>query len=220
MAAPAYGYAVNPREELIPMLPGDLTSLLDVGCGRGGFGASVRRRCPGARLVGVEPDPTAATEARKHFDHVHEGGYPHAVPEGEQFDVVTFVDVLEHLADPWSALRDAGPHLNPGGVIVASIPNVRYWFVVADLALRGRWTYRDSGVLDRTHLRFFTRSSIEDLFTESGFVIDDMRGINRYRPRAVTRRVLARFMGDLRYPQFAVRARIDDRRVGSAPVQP
>jgi SAM-dependent methyltransferase len=84
------------------------------------------------------------------------------------FDCIVCADVIEHLRDPLAALRKLSLVLGEKGVIIASIPNVRYWGVISMLA-EGGWTYADSGILDRTHLRFFTRREIETLFTEAGF---------------------------------------------------
>ena len=198
----SYAYTLNPRRELVSFLPSTTTSVLDVGCGRGGFAASVRERFPDARLVGVEPVAEAAQLASEHFDEVHVGELA-SVPVGERFDVVAFVDVLEHVVDPWSVLELAAGRLTPSGVIVSSIPNVRNWFVVADLALRGNWTYRTSGILDRTHLRFFTRSSIDAMYRDCGYEVLRMEGINEYRGSNALRRWALRLCGDLRFAQFA-----------------
>jgi SAM-dependent methyltransferase len=81
--------------------------------------------------------------------------------------VVVFADVLEHLVDPWRVLREAAGLLTEGGCVVASIPNVQNWDVVWRLA-RGRWDYRERGILDVGHLRFFTLRSIRGLFEQGG----------------------------------------------------
>ena len=148
-------------------------SVLDVGCLAGGFGQLLKARRPSIEVWGIEADPGAAGIARSRLDHVIEGRYPDVVPM-RRFDCVVFNDVLEHLADPWAAVERATLLLSPGGVVVASIPNVRYYAVSWSLLTRGKWEYGDGGVLDRTHLRFFTRQTIEELFQPSGY---ELRGV-------------------------------------------
>jgi hypothetical protein len=94
---------------------------------------------------------------------------------------VIFNDVLEHLVDPWEALESTRDLLDRDGCVVASIPNVRHVAVIQPLVLRGTWNYTDSGILDRNHLRFFTRSTIVELFVTTGFVV------NRLDPIRVAR---------------------------------
>lgn len=122
-------------------------------------------------MIGIEIDPTTAADAAARLDEVIVGRYPDDLPVDARFDCIVFNDVLEHMADPWSALEATVVHLHPGGTVVASIPNVRNVEVVYPLVTRGTWRYHDQGLLDRTHLRFFTKSSMRDLFEDSGFVV-------------------------------------------------
>ncbi len=139
------------------------------------------------------------------YDLVVEGSYPEDMPEDVKVDCIVFNDVLEHTVDPWSVLRETKRHLNVGGCVVASIPNVRYLPVLIDLIFRSRWEYVDEGVLDRTHLRFFTRSTIEEMFASSGLKIARLEPINPFRRRGGA--LLKGVLGDTRYLQFAVLAR-------------
>ena len=168
------------RPEMLPFIPEGITSLLDVGCASGAFGAMLKAH-RSIRVTGIEPHQESALAARARLDHVVHGGAEAAAQElaGQHFDCITFNDVLEHLVDPWETLRQVRPLLRPGGVIVASIPNVRHLSVSRDYLFNGRWEYQAAGVLDRTHLRFFTRSSMRDLFTTSGFEVLQQQGINR-----------------------------------------
>ncbi len=192
-------------------VPADARVILDVGCGDGAFAAGLRqeRQRDGCELEiwGLEMDPQAAAQATERLDHVLAGSAEDRATElpGGHFDCIVFNDVLEHLAWPEQLLRALRPALAPGGVVVASIPNVRYFFNVWDLAVRGDWEYHDEGIRDRTHLRFFTRSSIHGLFARAGYRVRRQVGINptgSWRFRLVNALTLGR-LSDMRYLQFA-----------------
>jgi SAM-dependent methyltransferase len=166
-----YPYPDAPRSEVIPFLPLKARRFLDIGCGFGGFGSAIKAIRPNVYVCGVEPSEEAAAVAASRLDHVFVGDFPDDVPR-ERFDCLVFNDVLEHLVDPWSALRESHQFLEPNGRIVASIPNVRYLPVVMEIVLKGDFRYRDEGVLDRTHVRFFTKKSMVRMFDETGFVVE------------------------------------------------
>jgi len=123
--------------------------------------------------------------------------------------VIVFNDSLEHLIDPFLFLEKIKHKLKPGGSVVISIPNVRHFRNLYQLIFKKQWRYVDSGILDRTHLRFFTCESIRDMFEEAGFSIVQRKGIHGTRKRKV--RILALlsfcFLSDIRFLQFAVVAR-------------
>lgn len=171
-------YHDSSRPEVLEFIPPDARRLLDVGCWRGAFGAAVKRAHPDCRVTGIELDPESASIAQSRLDRVWRGEYPAVVPRGERFDVVTFLDVLEHLVDPWAALRAASDLLEPGGVVIAVIPNIRHLAVTARLVVRGRWDYQDSGLLDRTHLRFFTKQTMLDLFRGRSYEVQHIQALN------------------------------------------
>jgi 2-polyprenyl-3-methyl-5-hydroxy-6-metoxy-1,4-benzoquinol methylase len=210
-------YGFDLRREVAPFVPRDARSALDVGCGRGGFGRTLRSVLGAdARLVGVEAidDVAAAARDAGDFDEVRAGYFPDAL-DGERFDVVTFNDVLEHMLDPWQALRDCHRHLTPDGRVVASIPSIQYAPVLWQL-VRGRWDYTDSGTLDRTHVRFFTRATMVEMFEQTGYAVEQCAGITSVMqrwatdpvaPRRWLKRGLAGALGDRQYLQFVVVAR-------------
>jgi len=171
--AASHPYGDWERTEVVPFVPSAARSVLDVGCSFGAFGMSLKRDRPGIEVWGVEPNRGAASVAENRLDVVVNGSFPQDVPD-RQFDCVVFNDVLEHLDDPWSALRRARRYLTPGGRLVASIPNVRHFSVLVPLLTQGRWTYRDTGILDRTHLRFFTRSTMIELFESTGWCVESI----------------------------------------------
>lgn len=174
----------SPREELLPFLSTSARRVLDVGCGGGGFGRTVLERRPEVEIWGVEPHaPSAAVARSSGYVHVESGSFPDVAPRFSDgmFDAILFNDVLEHIVEPAAALRAARRLLAREGRVVASIPNVRHFSVWWPLIRHGEWRYTDSGLLDRTHVRFFTRDTMRALFNECGFVVESMTGVNRSR---------------------------------------
>lgn len=204
-----YAYPKTLRQEVLPLVPIAARSILDVGCGSGGFGITLRLACPERLLWGIEMDKTAASTAVDHYDRVLVGSFPDVLMKYKvAFDCVVFNDVLEHLIEPSEALHRAKQYLSHKGVVVSSIPNVRFVRTVADLVLRGNWTYTNSGVLDRTHLRFFTRKSIVRLYTDCGYEVESLHGINWLgHARTKWSSVLPYVIRDFAYTGFATRAR-------------
>lgn len=215
----AYGALI--RSDVEPFVPLDVTSALDVGCAGGGFGTQLRRLLgPDALVHGIDAVPESVAEARETgaFDEVFEGYFPDDVPEDARYDLVSFNDVLEHMVDPWGVLRATVGHLNPGGRVLATIPNVQYAPNVQNL-LRGHWTYTETGILDKTHVRFFTRESIIDLLESSGYAVMTIAPVNsvwgsEWRPRGrrnlvehAKRRIFLGFVPDAEWLHFVVIAR-------------
>ena len=211
-------YFTEARPEMLCFVPTNCRRLLDVGCGTGTFGASLKKQNPQIEVWGVEPFASAAAIAADRLDRVITGPFePETDLPAGAFDCIVFNDVLEHMVAPERALRHAKTLLSTGGTILASIPNVRYLPVLWQLGVRGSWEYRDCGILDRTHLRFFTKSSILKMFQDEGYAVRSISGINPYAgiPSASRRLWLAyRFanvlsrgrFADLKFLQFAVMA--------------
>lgn len=171
-------YYVQSRPDVAALVPPDCRRVLEVGCGAGELGRVLKER--GCFVAGVELVPEAAEAARRRLDQVVtadvEAG-PLPFPPGS-FDAVVFADVLEHLLDPWRVLRQTADLLAPGGRVIASIPNVQNADVIWRL-LRGRWDYRERGILDRGHLRFFTLHGVRGLFEQAGLAMEHVG--RRYR---------------------------------------
>ena len=202
-------YATSERPEVHPLVPRSALRVLDVGCNDGAFGAWLQREVPKREVWGVEPNMGQAAIARLSYAGVVTGLYPDALDQlvGD-FDCITFNHVLEHMIDPWAALERTRERLAPDGCVVAAIPNIRYATALVDLAFRGRWEYQDTGLLDRTHLRFFTRASITPLFENAGLSIDRLMPINGFASvsHPVLSRIASRILGDITYGGFAVLA--------------
>lgn len=166
----------NNSHTYIVELVGGNKRVLDVGCATGYVARALRER--GCVVSGFESDPEAAEAARPDLDTLVVGDLEETdltqAFAGHTFDVVVFGDVLEHLRDPLAALRQARPLLAEGGSVVASIPNIAHGSIRLAL-LQGRFDYQPLGLLDHTHLRFFTRESVEDMFREAGLVPVELR---------------------------------------------
>jgi len=140
--------------------------LLDLGAAGGHLGRAVRDRC--AYLAGVEPDPSLPEEARAGYDDWRRTDAAAAGEWSAPFDVVVCADLLEHLPRPEALLERIRVWLRPGGTLLVSVPNVANVTVRASL-LAGRFSYSDRGILDRTHVHFYTRRSARALLTDAGF---------------------------------------------------
>ncbi|CAH1906345.1 conserved hypothetical protein [Candidatus Nitrotoga sp. HW29] len=167
-------YYSHVRQEIGQLLPGHVCRMLEIGCGRGDTAAWVKQSHNPSWVCGIELDPCAAVAAAQKLDHVITGNFEALdFPDDfHSFDLILCLDVLEHLVDPWQAVRRIHKLLAPGGVMVTSIPNIRYFKVVWSLLAKGQWNYEDDGILDRTHLRFFTRSSALELVQCSGLQLE------------------------------------------------
>ena len=164
-------YYVQARPDVADLVPVECRRVLEIGCGAGELGRLLKQR--GHYVAGVELVPDAAEAARLHLDRVvtadvEADGLPF-LPRS--FDAVIFADVLEHLIDPWRVLRETVGLLAPGGRVIVSIPNVQNIDVIWRL-LRGRWDYRERGILDRGHLRFFTLHGVRGLFEQAGLTLE------------------------------------------------
>ncbi|KQV79076.1 hypothetical protein ASD15_20650 [Massilia sp. Root351] len=200
------------RVQMLPFVPQQARRVLDVGCHMGGFGRALKARGQ-TEVWGVEPNPDTASVAARSLDRVLTGLFSAelALPD-HYFDAVVFNDVLEHMPDPWAALKLAAGKLAPQGSIVASIPNLRHIDNLLHIVRDRDFNYEATGIRDRTHLRFYTRKSLPRLFEESGLEILALEGINEdwwtpSLPRRLAFRVFKSFLADTRHIQYAVVAR-------------
>lgn len=165
------------RPELLERIPPTANRVLEIGCAAGRLGEALKAR-QSTEYVGIEQSPDAARRARTVIDQVIEGDIETIPDELDLglFDCIVCGDVLEHLRRPDLVLRRLRGWLASGGVLVASIPNVRHHSVVQSL-LEGNWTYEPAGLLDQTHLRFFTRKNIAQLFEFAGMEVRSIQSV-------------------------------------------
>lgn len=184
MEKQVYDYYSNVNFEILRLIPPEALTILEIGCGTGALAATYRMRNPHGKYIGIEINDKAATQARQHIDEVYvddveKFSFSQCVNENEKIDCLIYGDVLEHLHDPWRILQEHTQYLSDDGIVLACIPNVQHWSVFVNL-LCGQWHYKDSGLFDRTHLRYFTLESIRELFSSAGLIIYDI--ISRTNP--------------------------------------
>jgi 2-polyprenyl-3-methyl-5-hydroxy-6-metoxy-1,4-benzoquinol methylase len=206
-------YYAKERPEIVPFLPAVARRVLEVGCSEGRFRANLPKTC---EYRGVELSAQVARVAATVLDAVLVGRYDDVAPQlpAHYFDLVICNDVIEHLPDHDAFLEAIKEKMAPGAYLVGSLPNVRYLPHLVQLLVKKEWRYAESGLLDRTHLRFFTRLSWERTLREHGFVVERIDGINGVNPgatwsRRLAKRVAIAILGaDTRFLQFGFRVRL------------
>jgi len=165
---------IGSRNDIVKQIPHESKKVLDVGCSTGILGESIKRK-NNAEVIGIEIDEQMADIAKEKLDRVITVNVEkinladYLVPD--YFDCIIFADLLEHLTDPWNILESTTRFLQDAGFIIASIPNVRHYTTIMSLVLRGYWPYRERGIHDKTHMRFFTLRNIKDMFRDAGLEI-------------------------------------------------
>jgi SAM-dependent methyltransferase len=171
---PAYPDQANP--DLLERIPLSASVVLDVGCNTGALGAAYRRFNPRARLLGIEQDPEAAELAAQRLDQVAVVDVEHdplPFTLDRPIDCFVYGDILEHLRDPWPVLRRHAEALSDDGTMLICVPNMQHWSF-ADRLLRGTWKYEPTGLLDKTHLRWFSLETMRQGLEKVGLVPHDV----------------------------------------------
>jgi 2-polyprenyl-3-methyl-5-hydroxy-6-metoxy-1,4-benzoquinol methylase len=199
------------RKDILPMLPKNCSDVIELGCGDGGTLAWLKASGQALHTTGMELCAMPASLARTQVDHVIEGNIELTIKDvlHESCDLVLCLDVLEHLVDPWTVVQELYAILRPGGSIIISLPNVRNYRVVLPLLFNGTWRYQKDGIMDHTHLRFFSREGAEKILTQNGFIIKDSadNGLQPRRKLETWKAVLARTpLRDFCVFQFLLRA--------------
>ena len=178
------GYYQNYRKEVFEIVPKGASRILEIGCAAGRFRQNFS---PDVEYWGVEPVANAAEEAVACGIKVFVGTYDQVrekLPDC-YFDLVVCNDVIEHMPNPEDFLASVKEKMVPRGMLVGSVPNVRFWGNLINLLVRRDWKYEDSGVLDKTHLRFFTRKSLRRLLESAGYRMELLRGIESMRMKVL-----------------------------------
>ena len=192
---------------MLGFVPRHCKKILEIGCGEGLFGAQLITR-QGAEVWGVEPNQEAAKVASSLLFNVQNSVFDANVQLPEKyFDCIIINDVLEHMIDPWEALEIIKRYLKTKeSLVVFSIPNFRFWENIIEIFIKKNFIYKEAGILDKTHFRFFTEKSIIQLFLDSGFEILQLNGINATGSRKfkLLNTLLFNTIRDMQFLQFAV----------------
>jgi 2-polyprenyl-3-methyl-5-hydroxy-6-metoxy-1,4-benzoquinol methylase len=204
-------YYKNSRKEMMQFIPEHYSRVLEIGCGAGSFRQNLTKK---HEYWGVETVESAAKLATTKLDRVLHGTFLEKSSEipDHYFDLVVCNDVIEHMVDHDLFLRMIRSKISDQGCLVVSAPNVRYIACLFELLVKKDWKYRDEGVLDRTHLRFFTQKSLIRALEGNGFYIENIKGINTVLSNIpVLRKVFIRLTSlilgkDILYLQFGLRS--------------
>lgn len=172
-------YYRQDRNEISSYISGTENDVLDIGCAAGYLGASLKKINKAKSVYGIEGLSHIANDAKTRLDNVKVADLESLdfnelklEWNNKTFDYIVFGDVLEHLTNPWSVLESSKCFLKPHGNIIISLPNIRHWSVTLPLIFKGSWEYAPQGILDKTHLRFFSRSTAMSLVKDSNLDID------------------------------------------------
>ncbi|MDP3788857.1 MAG: class I SAM-dependent methyltransferase [Candidatus Omnitrophota bacterium] len=203
-------YYGSEREDIIALIPPDARRVLDVGCGFGLMGKRLKQKNSAIEVVGLEAEGKAAETAKKNIDKVITGDVEGLkMPfQDRYFDCLVYGEVLEHLKNPWQVLKEHASYLKKGGCCILSMPNISHYSIIEGL-LRDKWDYKDSGILDNTHLRFFTINGIRKMLNDAGYIIEDeKRYIQGSRVKKAIGKLLGKRAAHLLTEQYLIKGRL------------
>lgn len=206
-------YYQNLRPEVFEHIPRHVKTVLEIGCGEGKFGECIKKEL-GAEVWGIEPVKKYSKSASKVLDKVLSSSVEESITElpNKYFDLIVANDVLEHLVDPYEVMKKLTKVLTKDGIVVSSIPNMRNFHVMRDLTLYKNWEYQESGILDKTHMRFFTTKTIKKLFEDNGYDVEKHVGINKEKNLPIWYKALnfcsMNKFEDMQYVQYLTVAKV------------
>ena len=166
----------NHNPDLLQIIPKHCSNLIEIGCSSGALAREVKKRQAFKQYHGIDIEPTYLHYAAEHCTSVESLDLDEAPPsffdQHSDKDCWIFGDTLEHLKDPWRAMREIRRVIPQHGTVVACIPNVQHWSMIVRLAI-GDFRYEDQGLMDKTHLRWFTRQTVLELFQDTGFEVSE-----------------------------------------------
>lgn len=168
-------YHSNLRNDVIAILPANLGRVLDLGGGKGVTAGALRQMGRASETVVVDliDHDGAPGVDRFYSGNLDDAAFVDGILSREApFDTILCLDVLEHLRDPWEIVSMCHDAISPGGHIAISVPNIRFVSVLAPLVFKGEFKYRSSGVMDRTHLRWFVKASATEMLSDAGFAVE------------------------------------------------
>lgn len=171
------------RDDILDIIPITQKNILDVGCSTGNLGFDIKKKL-NAKVSGIELNPEMGKIAMQKLNKVIIGNAETDIIQNafvsQEFDLIIFGDILEHLIDPWKVLREyTNQLLQPGGFVILSLPNVRHFDTLFNLIFKAYWPYRERGIHDQTHLRFFTYRNIKEMIEIAN--LDILNVIRKYR---------------------------------------
>jgi 2-polyprenyl-3-methyl-5-hydroxy-6-metoxy-1,4-benzoquinol methylase len=165
------------NQQLFDLIPDTLQSIIEIGSGSGVLAQAIKHRTPATQYIGVELDPEYASLSSRYCDLVLtdniEKPSEELLKHIQSSSAIVFSDVLEHLYNPWQTLKFLRSEISNECAIYASIPNIQHWSIIFGL-ISGNFNYTDSGLLDRTHIRFFTKNTIISMFNDCGFEVNSI----------------------------------------------
>jgi 2-polyprenyl-3-methyl-5-hydroxy-6-metoxy-1,4-benzoquinol methylase len=207
---PSSSYHGGTRLDAISLLPDYLDRVIEIGCGTGATLVELKRQGRCNWVGGVELASEPAQIASGCLDQFWQGNIETLALDiaPTSLDAILCLDVLEHLTDPWSTLKRLTKLLKPDGMAVISVPNIRNYRILGSLMLHGRWDYQPTGIMDRTHLRFFTRKTAIELATEAGLLVDrtiPLIHLKRWKMKWLMQRLACGYLDEFYAEQFLLR---------------
>ena len=198
-------YYAGDRADILPFVPEGIKRTLEFGCGQGNFSALIKKRFS-VEAWAVELHEESAKLASQMLDRVFCMDAMEAIdklPDG-YFDCIFFLDILEHLENPYVLLEKCKNKLSDKGVIIASIPNIRYYGAFRNYVFHGNWEYKQHGIMDIGHLRFFTYKSIKQMFQSLGYCLPVLKGVHSTSSKSffILNFLFLNCLWDVRYKHF------------------